>query len=550
MPRCKESTFLRAWQATVWAALAGLLCAVSTSGLQFAPADSKRTLTVWTVPSLDRVGLHDSPGNSRSFEMFAARGEYQSFQVALQVPPAGLSDTTVEIGDFRDDHGGLISRSHATIFREHYVHVPRSSPNWKGANQPLGPGWFADGLIPLKTPVRLDAGVNQPFWIDVYVPRDASPGHYTTSVRIDAAEGSATIPVGLRVWRFEVPVKPNLLSSFGYTGELRLGVAEMLLQHRVMPQRISPCRGDREPCPLNVPTERKLINQFGLAAVDAGFWSGASYGNCEMAPPPGVRELRRALSAHDKTLLLYNFTADEIESCAGLVPMIQSWARNLHAAGIKNLMTQAPDPSLLDDGSGHPAVDISVMTPLMYDKALDQLPAARKKGVTFWSYNASVQDAYSPKWQIDFLPINYRIQPGFLSQSLNLTGILYWRSNQWMGSPWRSAIDNTGHFAPAASYPGEGFLLYPADDFGDPGGVLPSMRLKQIRDGVTDYDYIQTLKQMGREQWVLPIVRSIGADWSHWTQDSARLLAARQKIGAEIDRLSISARKPASRKDR
>jgi len=146
--------------------------------------------------------------------------------------------------------------------------------------------------------------------------------------------------------------------------------------------------------------------------------------------------------------------------------------------------------------------------------------------------------------------LNYRIQPGFLSQSLGFTGILYWRVNYWRGSPWRTPIDNLGQFAPTASYPGEGFLLYPGDEFGDSNGVLPSMRLKQIRDGVTDYDYIQLLKEMGREEWVLEVVRGTAADWSHWTQDSATLLAARQKIGEELERLSTSGRKARVRADR
>ena len=41
---------------------------------------------------------------------------------------------------------------------------------------------------------------------------------------------------------------------------------------------------------------------------------------------------------------------------------------------------------------------------------------ALAKGDAVWSYNTLVQDAYSPKWEIDFDPINFRIQPGVSSK--------------------------------------------------------------------------------------------------------------------------------------
>jgi hypothetical protein len=48
------------------------------------------------------------------------------------------------------------------------------------------------------------------------------------------------------------------------------------------------------------------------------------------------------------------------------------------------------------------------------------------KGDSVWSYTALVQDMYSPKWEADFLPIDYRIMTGFIDASLGLKGNLYW----------------------------------------------------------------------------------------------------------------------------
>ena len=76
-----------------------------------------------------------------------------------------------------------------------------------------------------------------------------------------------------------------------------------------------------------------------------------------------------------------------------------------------------------------------------------------KKGDKAWSYNDLVQDSYSPKWELDFLPIDYRIQAGFISQSLGLTGLNYWAVTEWT-SPSTAWTNRQGY----ADYPGEGIL--------------------------------------------------------------------------------------------
>ena len=70
------------------------------------------------------------------------------------------------------------------------------------------------------------------------------------------------------------------------------------------------------------------------------------------------------------------------------------------------------------------AVDIWTLLPLAYDDAQSYTPPRvtyiLQKGDAAWSYNDLVQDSYSPKWELDFPPIDYRIQPGFISQSLGI----------------------------------------------------------------------------------------------------------------------------------
>ena len=166
-----------------------------------------------------------------------------------------------------------------------------------------------------------------------------------------------------------------------------------------------------------------------------------------------------------------------------------------------------------------------------------------KKGDAVWSYNTLVQDAYSPKWLIDFDPVNFRIQPGFINQSLNLTGLLYWRIDRFPSDPWNN-VNNSGTYS-SANYPGEGMLVYPGQQVGVPG-VVASMRLKWLRDGVEDYEYVQILKKLGKAELAMQIARSVGADWTNWTRDPGALVSARQKLGEAIDKIVSSQATPAS----
>ena len=72
------------------------------------------------------------------------------------------------------------------------------------------------------------------------------------------------------------------------------------------------------------------------------------------------------------------------------------------------------------------------------------------------------------------------------------------------------------------------------------------MRLKWLRDGVEDYDYIQILKNLGKADLALQIARSVGPDWTNWTRDPHALEAARLQLGEAINGIMNSNAKPAT----
>jgi hypothetical protein len=365
---------------------------------------------------------------------------------------------------------------------------------------------------------------NAVIWVDVFVPRGTAAGQYRGTYTVTSDQGAFEGQIHVHVWGFTLALEPSLKSSFNGGGTTVPGVNEELLRNRIMPDTVAPGH------------ERIFIDRYGLNATDLGFFSGVSYGQCNASAPPSLEVIGSAKATHQPDLYLYDESADPESSCTSpaFYGAMIGWAQNLHRADVDNLVTEEPVPQLYDDGlgTGRSAVDIWTMLPLAYDDAQSFSPPrvtyVLQKGDKVWSYNALVQDSYSPKWELDFLPINYRIHTGFISQSLGLTGLLYWSVDDWSTHPWENP---QGRQNP--DYPGEGLLVYPGGPAGLKG-VAPSMRLKYLRDGVEDYEYLQLLKNCGQAAFALAEAQRVGPDWTHWTRDETLLESVREQLGSQI----------------
>ncbi len=501
---------------------------------------------VWTTSAMEAIERSQSapaailkgepPSQMNTIQLMAARGEYEAFQIVIQAPKGNLNNVNVVVSDLKNKNGGIIDHKNITLYREHYMYVERPSPQGWQANPTLGVGWYADALIPFldpdtgediqgaeldAVPFDLEAGNNQPIWVDVFVPRSAAPGEYQGTFTVESDRGKSEGQINLTVWDFDLPVKPSIDSFFAIGKDRGIEAQKLLLQHKLMPnQRVK------------FENQKEVIERWGLKSVRLPFWSGANSRTCEMKPAPSVQNLEDAASHYQSDLLIYVYSADEIDKCHDLEQTIKQWAKNIHEAGIKHLVVMKPKPELYD------AIDIWVVQPRMYQEATSEIAEVMQQGDTVWFYTGH-KDKYSPQWQIDSAPINFRIPQGWIAQSLGLTGVLYWRVDDWTDNPWQevpvySQGKNTDW---ARDFPGEGMLIYPGEKVGI-AGVVPSMRLKWIREGVEDYEYIEILKQFGLEDWALKVSRTVGADWKNWTKNPQQLEAARVKLGNKIEQIT------------
>ena len=109
------------------------------------------TPVVWVVPStLDRVGPTDAPGFRTNAVIHAARGEFESFQVAIRAPSGGLTNVHFSVSKLVGPRGTILSRTNLILYREWYVTVKHHSPTYNGPpNLPITKmNTFPDALIP------------------------------------------------------------------------------------------------------------------------------------------------------------------------------------------------------------------------------------------------------------------------------------------------------------------------------------------------------------------------------------------------------------------
>ena len=130
-------------------------------------------LGVWWCESGWKVGLERAlpdkpPGKAEPVSVCAAQGEFEPVQIVLR-PESDGELLAAEVGPLRQRwrKAGPVT---VRIDEVAYVEVKR--PTDKTGQ----PGWYPDPLPPLRLPLALRAGKNQPLWITFHVPREAKPG--------------------------------------------------------------------------------------------------------------------------------------------------------------------------------------------------------------------------------------------------------------------------------------------------------------------------------------------------------------------------------------
>jgi glycosyl hydrolase family 123 len=513
------------------------------------------------MPSMAKVRPAD-PLRSSDIEaqgrVALARHEYESIQLVLAAGDTDLRDVEVTLEPLvQGESGQVIEAENLVIARLDHVRV----------NGELWP----DPILPLDS-LTVPAGSQQALRIQIYAPLDTPAGLYRSVAHIRPSGLHAiALPLEVRVYDFDLPTNAHTMHIISCGGG---GVDRVLF-----PNRTTTGGG---PCAGSIAVPKCILRKDGSVAMDfteydvvmtQAFEAGlAGFGLPLSAGDGGGYKPNRmsALFYNEATGAEETVSMDPLESEAAKERLTQwlriftghlrekgwfdrcffylwdepnaEYTKTLLAVGravkeavpdLKNLIVESPHKQW------HEVADIYCPQVKWFgrDSAKVDAEALRAMGIELWWYNCGDPSPY-PTYAISH-PAACARMSFLLMWKYELTGNLYWATgcNSVLGD---DVLEN-----PGADGRGDGQLVYNAG----PKGIVPSMRLEMVRDGVEDYEYLWLLRDRIRAakkrgvdtasfEGLLELPPEVAVDATHYTHDPDVLEGWRTCVAEAIEALA------------
>lgn len=447
--------------------------------------------TITAHSSLQTFLVEESPRDGeRSVNLTAARRETESFQLVV----ANHSNEPLE--GIRISISGLTDVE-VKSFAAAAVNVPKP-----GRSGDARPGHYFDLLRPVGGET-VASGQYRPYWIDLNVPVTAAAGQREGQVTVSTSAGTQVLPIRLQVRNFVLPAVPSLKLAFAFqvgwmeayygkrlTADHVRAAQDVMLEHRLGPLPMWSAGTElfRDEQRLKECLERGM----NVILLTCGGDTDEQIQRSLSALEPKIALLKR-LGALDRT---YLFGYDEITmSDPARIPAMRKAYELFHQRypEIRRINTSEPDQRLRD------FVDIFVVPTSKFSR-----PMAEGKEVWWYSVGAD-QLQNEPDFRIDFPPMAQR---GFFlaDWKAGVQGHLYWAvQREWPGNKeirdknhpeneWRTGYENINSKRWVEDN-GGGNLFYPDGE----GRMLPTPRVKRVRDGIEDYEYLAQLRAAAAE---------------------------------------------------
>lgn len=516
----------------------------------------------------------DGPGPDTGAEIHAARNEFEAFQLIVTGPAHAV---TVAAAALVGPGGAVIPTGEVRLYREAYLNITTPS-NTEG-----GTGLWPDALVPdvdevanekrNAFPFDVPAGENRVVWVEVHVPENQAPGTYQGSLTVAGSDvESVAVPVKILVWDFALPSTSSLASTFGMgwntacvahygsyeacggdagVERMHLLYARFMLDHRVTADVVyfgpTDCSGtncdwshfDATYGPLFDGTDPSL-RLGGAAQTSIKYvWTASPDHYSAWA------QHFRQKGWFDRT---YDYTCDEPPNgCAW--NDINARASVVHNAdrGFRTLVT-----TNVDDANANGVTDsINILSPVVNEvddkpgspfagnqrPKYDPFLQANDRNLVWW-YQSCLShgcfivggDYFSgwPSFMVDNSAVQNRSQ-GMLSWLYRMGGVLYYAADLHLPTAWTDIYDFGGN--------GDGTLLYPGKPSvigGQTDIPVASIRLKMIREGFEDYEYMKLVSDLGDPDFARRIGSSLFPDVFASRQPPALLYTAREALAQRI----------------
>lgn len=526
------------------------------------------------------------PAGGAVARLEAARGEWEPFQIAVDGPARAVR---AEATPLRGPGGATIAAPRLQRVELLTVTTPSSIEGRAGR--------WPDALVPdvdayvgerrAAFPFDVAVGEVRSIWVDVFVPRGTPPGAYRGEIVLHSdGRAPARVPIALLVHRFTLPATSSLPVTFGISfaaiarghGLLRDGAAVAALGARygvaALRHRVSLHGGSMDPPPF----QRRPDGAIALdtRAYDAevgplldgcadrgGPAEGARWTLVDLRVPARidgetrdayVRAMVEHLRARGWLDRAFDYTVDEPKP--ERFPEVRRRAERLRAATaeIPRLVTHVPTAELAG------AVDIwcPVVQHVDPKPGLDAPPFARPpSGQRLFWYQSCLSHGCDivggapftgwPSLVVDAPPVAHRVLE-WLTWRQRIGGELYFNTVEaWARDgvdPWQDLHRHGGN--------GDGTLFYP----GTPARIggkthvpVESARLRLIREGLEDYEYLRLYERAAGRAAAEALAARIAPRAWQWEHDGERLLEARREMARAIDAAVARGAIPADAKE-
>lgn len=160
----------------------------------------------FSYPSSQRVFRKDSFQSTGKSPLLlnACAGEYESLQLVLT--PKSKNDIAYQVTgtELVGPDGSKVSCESINDF----IYVPTRTPSLYNANYRVGE--YPEALLPVKQTTLKPDG-NHPLFITWRIPQNAKPGIYRGSVSLTQGAVRHEIPVEMKVWNIQIPVRSHYM---------------------------------------------------------------------------------------------------------------------------------------------------------------------------------------------------------------------------------------------------------------------------------------------------------------------------------------------------
>ncbi len=480
---------------------------------------------------------------SKAIQIEAAKNEIESAQLVVR-PAKTIEKLMATASELRGPKGAKIPAGNIEICEVAYVFVEHPTDGTGAV------GWWPDPLPPLKVLIRCEAGQNQPLWISVRVPADASAGDYEGAITIDADGKKVAVPLKLHVWDFALPQETHLRSGFGFDPGLVKRYHNLTTQaeleevcekyyrnfaeHRIAPYNpmsSAPIKikktGTKENPDVELDFEafdksaRHYLDEMGFNAFTVHV-EGMPWGSFHesgkgkfLGYGQGTPEYERLMAKHLGTLqahldekgwltkaYVYWFDEPDAKDYPFVVEGMKLLKR--FAPKLKRMLTEEPNDTL----GGH----VDLWCPVLHQYDPRSALARQKLGEEVWWYVCTVPKAPHLTEFIDHDAIEMRAWL-WATWAYGIDGILVWQTNYWhsptafpnsLQNPWDDPMCYVQGYDTAAGTKshwgnGDGRFTYPPNRTPakekNMGGPVNSIRWEMLREGIEDYEYFWLLRE-------------------------------------------------------